>query len=159
MKKILFYYTSILFTLSSVLLACKDFETPVPTYTDFTIYSLTTNSDGITIRGEPLTTVPVGENVEIEVITNADMATLWPGDFTYRPWENDSILDSRSYEHYGQLGAQGVRMNATPGGFVIQYAWPEAGTYDVALSLTSHSLDGPDFNKRVYEDWTVTIAP
>lgn len=159
MKKRIVYYVGMLFIINSALFACKDFETPVPVYTDFTIYALTTSDDGSVVRGETLTTLPAGEAVEIEVITNADLATLWPGDFTYRPWESDSLLDSRSYEHYGQLGAQGIRMNATPDGYVLQYTWLEAGTYDVALVLTSHGIDGPDFNKRVYEDWTVTVAP
>ena len=159
MKKTILHYAGILIAVSSVLVACKDFETPTPVYSDFTIFPLVTSDDGSIVRGEPITTVPAGEAVEIEVITNADLATLWPGDFTYRPWESDSLLDSRSYVHYGQLGAQGVRMNATPSGFVVQYAWPEAGSYDVALVLTSHGVDGPDYNQRVYEDWTVTVAP
>ncbi|MEM8965348.1 MAG: hypothetical protein AAGE93_02950 [Bacteroidota bacterium] len=157
MKNFAIKYLTAFLLISGGLLSCKEFETPVPTVSNFTIWELTTDDNGSVVRGNPVTTVSVGEAVEVEVVGNADIATLWPGDFTYRPWESDSILDSRLYEHYGQLGAQGMRMNPTQDGFVLQYFWPETGTYDIVLVLTSHGIDGPTFEQREF-DFTVDVV-
>lgn len=145
----------------SVLLtqACQEFDTPVPELEDFGIYELIDDPNGTgTIAGDELTTIPTGETVRIQVFTQSDIAILWTGEYSYRPWgEADSILDSHSYEHYGLLGAEGLSTGAIEGdlGWFRDYSWA-AGSYTVTVVLTNHGTSGPDWEQRIF-DFPITV--
>lgn len=146
--------------LAVVTFSCMDFETPEPTMSDFKIYELVLDANGNEVTGNELSQVPVGEKVQIEVLTSADIATVWTGDFSYRPWgTSDSLLDSRNYDHYGMLGAEGLTMTPLEGaiGFFRQYTWPEANTYTVHVVLTNHGVADTNF-KQIVKEFSVTVV-
>jgi len=145
-----------------LVISCAEYETPAPDLENFTVYELDTDPSGNPIKGDEigLSGIPAGETVRLEVTTSSDIAVFWPGDFSYRPWGTaDSLLDSRNYEHYGQLGAEGVTTTATDGrtGWFRDYSWPEAGSYTTTVILTNHGTAGPDFEQRIF-DFQVTVV-
>lgn len=145
-------------TLSSCL---EELEAETPRLETFTIYELIDDGSGQLVRGGEVTQTTAGQDVQIDVITGANLATLWPGDFSYRPWgQTDSILDSRAFIHYGQLGAAGIPMSQLEGavGFTLQYAWPEAGSYDIAVVLTNHGVDGPEYKQEDFGGFSINIT-
>jgi len=144
--------------------SCQEFEAEVPDYSDFGIYQVVTDPEtGKLLKGDPISmdNVPAGTEVHVEVLTKANIASIWPGDFTYRPWgDTDSVLDSRNYEHYGQLGAEGLSMTQIEGGggYFRRYTWPESGSFDVAVVLTNHGINSPEYKQEVY-DFSVQVTP
>ncbi len=138
----------------------EDYDTPTPTLESFGVYELV-NNNGILEAGSEVTNPVAGTTYRLQAFTQSDIATFWPGDFTYRPLgANDSIIDSRNYFlHYGQPGAQGLTTNSIAGrrGWFQDYAWPDSATYDVAIILTNHSPDDENFVQVVF-DRQITVS-
>ena len=125
--------------------------------TKFSIHEIV-DDGGEMVAGPELTTIPAGETVRIQVITDADKAILWTGDYSYRPWgTTDSVLDSHSWEHYGQVGAEGWSTGALEGGtgFFRDYSWA-AGDYTITLILTNHGTADIDY-QQIIKDYPITV--
>ena len=149
MKKILVYIAALLLIGSQ---ACQKYDNPVPNLEKFGIYELVAGPLG-QVAGNELTTIPANTTVRMQVFSDADICVLWTGDYSYRPWGlSDSLLDSHSYEHYGQVGAQGFSTGAIEGetqGWYRDYSWA-AGSYNITVILTSHAIASSDFEQRIH---------
>ncbi|MGL4631162.1 MAG: hypothetical protein ACRCVT_08155 [Leadbetterella sp.] len=152
----------LLIVISATLIGCVKYETEDPTCESFKVYELVTRN-GVIETGNEIAAPKAGTTYRLQVISQSDVAVFWPGDFKYLPLgstKKDSIIDSRNYyRHYGQTGAQGLTTNALRGriGWFRDYAWPNPGNYDVAVVLTNHAADGPDFKQKVF-DYKVTVG-
>ncbi len=156
MKKVLIYTAALLVFMAQ---ACQKYDNPVPNLEKFGIYELVDDGTGNMVPGSELSTIPANTTVRIQVFSDADICILWTGDYSYRPWgENDSVLDSHSYEHYGQVGAQGYSTGAIEGdvlGWFRDYSW-DAGSYTVTVILTSHAIASSDYEQRIF-DFPITV--
>ena len=143
-----------------------DFETTAPQLQNFQVFSLVEEGGQLKKSDPiPMTAIPADSLVRIEVMTDSDIAVFWAGDHGWRPWGTaDSVLDSRNYAHYGQLGAEGETTAAVEGqvGWFLDTEWPSSrmpsdpANYTVTVVLTNHGVSGPDFKQEIFE-FPVTI--
>jgi hypothetical protein len=140
------------------LTSCIEYTTEEPTMETFKVHEIV-RVNGILTAGNEVAEPKVGVAYRLQVVTTSDVGVIWPGDFRYRPLTNvpaakDSVLDSRNYYlHYGKVGAQGLTTSSMPGrkGWFRDFTWTAAGEYDVAVVLTNHAPDGPDFLQKVFD--------
>ena len=150
MKKVIFYTLGLILVLSQ---ACQKYETEDVILDKFGIYEIVDEE-----AGNELSTIPANTTVRIQILTNADIAVVWTGDYSYRPWgTSDSLLNSHSYEHYGQVGAEGLSTGAIGDnkGWFRDYAW-DAGNYTITIVLTNHGTAGPEY-KQIKQDYQITV--
>lgn len=155
------------FTLASCL---KEDIVDAPKVKEVKMYM--TGKDGL----DSLITQPTkGKALKIEVITDADICSVWPGGnreilkkklstdggVTYADsldmFNHPVLKISDNYIDYGLVGARGLKTSQTTGGWYCSYTYTKAGTFDLTIVVTNHGYDGPEFQQVVFNAGQVTV--
>ncbi len=144
---------------------CEDDEIAAPVVSNFQVFEVEEDADGNTMLTGPVDAVEVGQNVRFEITTDADLASIWIGEFQWVPYgSSDSLPDSRNYIHYGLEGARGFEMalNETGDGFFYETSYrfesPSEG-WPVTIVTTNHGYDNPNYQQSVHEVGRIVVNP
>jgi hypothetical protein len=157
--------------LSLTLASClKEDIVEAPALSEVKMYM--TDKDGL----DSLITQPTkGKVLKIEVITDADICSVWPGGkreilkkkvsidggATYADsldmFNHPVLKVSDDYVDYGLVGARGLTTSQTAGGWYCSYTYSTVGTFDLTIVVTNHGYDGPEFQQVVFNAGQVTV--
>jgi len=166
MKAIKFIKSYLAVIIPAVMLsACVDDEIPTPGVGTFQVFEIVEDAEGNQSLNGPLTTVSVGQELRFEVESEADVASIWIGEYQWLPYgSNDSLPDSRNYMHYGMEGARGFEMtlNEVGDGFFYddeyRFASPAEG-WPVTIVTTNHGFDDTDYKQTIHEVGSIVVTP
>jgi len=167
MKKLtkIFTYLSLAACLGWLTGCTEDDEVGLPSVSNFQVFEIIEDEEGNITYDGPLTSSSVGTNLRFEIQTNADLASIWIGEYEWVPYgSNDSLPDSRNYMHYGMEGARGFEMalKETGDGFFFEGTYrfesPSDG-WPVTIVTTNHAYDNANYKQSIHEVGTFMVNP
>lgn len=105
------------------------------------------------------------------VVTDADIATVWPGGerriMKKKNTETDSLdmfghpvlIASDNHSDYGLVKAKGFKTALGETGWSTSYTYKQAGEFDLTIVVTNHGYDGPNYKQVVHDAGKVTVVP
>jgi hypothetical protein len=137
---------------------------PTPYVKDIKMYM--TDEDG----NDYLITQPKkGKAFKYVIVTDADIATVWPGgDRRIMKMKNstaDSIdmfgnpvlIFSDDYRDYGLVKARGYKTALGETGWYFSYTYKTVGEFDLNVVVTNHGYQGPDYRQIVHSAGKVVV--
>ena len=164
MKKNINIFLIILITSSFTISCLKEDNVTYPVVNDIRMF-MTDNAG----KDSLVTSIRAGQEIKIQVSTDADMISVWPGGNRITMKKSNSSVDSvdifdnpmlvisDDFDDYGLVAARGLNGTLSEDGWYVFYTYPEAGEFDLNIVCTNHGYDGPDLRRVVHNAGSIRI--